>query len=75
MEDQRADSDEHRRVLDETFGSIPDLEVPPRSDWDRTSVAQRASDCSAVSASANAAINRAQACTSSSWTISTGECM
>jgi hypothetical protein len=22
-------------VLDETFGSIPDLETPPRSEWDR----------------------------------------
>jgi len=22
-------------VLDETFGSMPDLEVPPRSEWDR----------------------------------------
>jgi hypothetical protein len=22
-------------VLDETFGSIPDLEVPARSEWDR----------------------------------------
>ncbi|MGI9099759.1 MAG: CopG family transcriptional regulator [Solirubrobacteraceae bacterium] len=22
-------------VLDETFGSIPDLEVPSRSEWDR----------------------------------------
>jgi Arc/MetJ-type ribon-helix-helix transcriptional regulator len=35
LEHQRADPDEHRRVLDETFGSIPDLEVPARSDWDR----------------------------------------
>jgi hypothetical protein len=24
-----------QRVLDETFGSIPDLEVPPREEWDR----------------------------------------
>lgn len=23
------------RVLDATFGTIPDLEVPPRSEWDR----------------------------------------
>lgn len=22
-------------VLKETFGSVPDLEVPPRSEWDR----------------------------------------
>ncbi len=22
-------------VLDETFGSMPDVEVPPRSEWDR----------------------------------------
>jgi len=22
-------------VLDETFGSMPDLEVPPRTEWDR----------------------------------------
>ena len=22
-------------VLDETFGSMPDIEVPPRSEWDR----------------------------------------
>lgn len=22
-------------VLDETFGSLPDLEVPPRAEWDR----------------------------------------
>ncbi len=22
-------------VLDETFGSIPDLQVPPRGEWDR----------------------------------------
>ncbi len=22
-------------VLDETFGSAPDIEVPPRSEWDR----------------------------------------
>lgn len=22
-------------VLDETFGSMPDLEVPPRREWDR----------------------------------------
>ena len=22
-------------VLDETFGSLPDLTVPPRSEWDR----------------------------------------
>lgn len=26
---------ETQRVLDETFGSIPDLEVPPRAEWDR----------------------------------------
>jgi hypothetical protein len=26
---------ERKRVLDETFGSIPDLEVPSREDWDR----------------------------------------
>ncbi|MGA9874920.1 MAG: CopG family transcriptional regulator [Solirubrobacteraceae bacterium] len=26
---------ETQRVLDETFGSIPDLEVPPREEWDR----------------------------------------
>lgn len=24
-----------QRVLDETFGSMPDLEVPSRDDWDR----------------------------------------
>lgn len=23
------------RILAETFGAIPDLEVPPRSEWDR----------------------------------------
>ncbi len=26
---------ERQRVLDETFGSMPDLEVPPREEWDR----------------------------------------
>jgi Arc/MetJ-type ribon-helix-helix transcriptional regulator len=26
---------ETQRVLDETFGSMPDLEVPPREEWDR----------------------------------------
>ncbi len=26
---------ETQRVLDETFGSIPDLEVPARDEWDR----------------------------------------
>jgi hypothetical protein len=26
---------ETQRVLDETFGSIPDLRVPPRDEWDR----------------------------------------
>ncbi len=26
---------ERRRILDETFGSMPDLEVPPREEWDR----------------------------------------
>jgi Arc/MetJ-type ribon-helix-helix transcriptional regulator len=26
---------EMQRARDETFGSIPDLEVPPRDDWDR----------------------------------------
>jgi Arc/MetJ-type ribon-helix-helix transcriptional regulator len=26
---------ERRRVLDETFGSMPDLSYPDRSDWDR----------------------------------------
>ncbi len=24
-----------QRVLDETFGCMPDLEVPPREEWDR----------------------------------------
>ena len=24
-----------KKVLDETFGSIPDLKVPPRSEWER----------------------------------------
>ena len=24
-----------QQVLDETFGSMPDLEVPPREEWDR----------------------------------------
>lgn len=31
-EARRADM---QRVLDETFGSMPDLEVPPREEWDR----------------------------------------
>jgi hypothetical protein len=26
---------ERQRVLDETFGCMPDLEVPPREQWDR----------------------------------------
>jgi hypothetical protein len=26
---------ERQRVLDETFGCMPDLEVPPRDEWDR----------------------------------------
>ena len=26
---------ERDRILAETFGAIPDLEVPPRSEWDR----------------------------------------
>jgi predicted DNA-binding protein len=26
---------ELQRALDETFGSMPDLDVPPRDDWDR----------------------------------------
>jgi predicted phage gp36 major capsid-like protein len=26
---------ETQRVLDETFGSMPDLEYPPRDEWDR----------------------------------------
>jgi len=26
---------ERQRVLDETFGSMPDLQVPPRGEWDR----------------------------------------
>ena len=26
---------EMQRVFDETFGSMPDLEVPPREEWDR----------------------------------------
>jgi Arc/MetJ-type ribon-helix-helix transcriptional regulator len=26
---------ERKRVLDETFGSMPDLAYPDRSDWDR----------------------------------------
>jgi hypothetical protein len=26
---------ERQRVLDETFGCMPDLEVPPREEWDR----------------------------------------
>jgi hypothetical protein len=26
---------EMQRVLDETFGSMPDLEVPPREEWNR----------------------------------------
>jgi hypothetical protein len=26
---------ELRRALDETFGSMPDLEVPPREEWNR----------------------------------------
>lgn len=26
---------ERRRVLDETFGSVPDFPYPDRSDWDR----------------------------------------
>jgi Arc/MetJ-type ribon-helix-helix transcriptional regulator len=26
---------ETQRILDETFGSMPDLEVPPREEWDR----------------------------------------
>lgn len=26
---------ETQRVLDETFGSMPDLEVPPRDEWNR----------------------------------------
>jgi hypothetical protein len=28
---------ELQRALDETFGSMPDLEVPPREEWDRVS--------------------------------------
>jgi hypothetical protein len=36
---------------------------------------QRSNETSAVSRWANAAISRAHASTSSSWTISTGECM
>jgi Arc/MetJ-type ribon-helix-helix transcriptional regulator len=31
-ETQRA---EMQRVFDEAFGSMPDLEVPPREEWDR----------------------------------------
>ena len=41
----------------------------------RCRVRQRANDVSALSDCANAAISRAQASMSSSWTISTGECM
>ncbi len=26
---------EFQAILDRTFGTIPDLEVPPRSEWDR----------------------------------------
>lgn len=26
---------ERQRVLDETFGSMPDLQAPPREEWDR----------------------------------------
>jgi hypothetical protein len=29
------DAPELETVLDETFGSMPDLEVPARSEWDR----------------------------------------
>jgi hypothetical protein len=29
------DLEKLQRVLDETFGSCPDLEVPPREEWDR----------------------------------------
>jgi hypothetical protein len=32
LEDERAPVDE---VLKATFGSMPELEVPPRSEWDR----------------------------------------
>jgi hypothetical protein len=28
-------SSDPETVLDETFGSIPGLEIPPRSEWDR----------------------------------------
>ncbi|HXA43286.1 MAG TPA: CopG family transcriptional regulator [Candidatus Solibacter sp.] len=28
-------SEDFEAVLDRTFGSIPDMEVPPRSEWDR----------------------------------------
>ena len=28
-------SPDHDAVLDEAFGSMPDLEVPARSEWDR----------------------------------------
>jgi predicted DNA-binding protein len=29
------DEPDVQAALDETFGSIPELEVPPRSEWDR----------------------------------------
>jgi predicted DNA-binding protein len=29
------DEPDLRAALDETFGSIPELEVPPRAEWDR----------------------------------------
>lgn len=34
LTDERPDA---RTVLDETFGSLPDLELPDRAEWDRGS--------------------------------------
>lgn len=31
----RRANEDYQRVLDETFGAIPDLSLPPRSEWDR----------------------------------------
>lgn len=31
----RRSNEDYQRVLDETFGSIPDMPYPERSEWDR----------------------------------------
>jgi predicted transcriptional regulator len=34
LESWQTRNDDVERILAETYGSVPDLDVPPRSDWD-----------------------------------------